>query len=259
MGSAAVAMSLDLNALRDQANSRIFLSDINEELVNTYNVLKNQPGQLVRHLTKLGRDTSETTYYKIREKSARTDLARAARLIYLNRTCFNGLYRENASGKFNVPYGKLANPTVCNKPLLLSVSRWLSFVEISQGSFETGVSDAKSGDLVYFDPPYLPLSETSHFSQYNASDFGTDDHEKLASLIRTLTRRGVRVILSNSDSAATRSIYRNCGLTLRSIRVHRNISAKSSSRIKVRELIGVSYKLSECADPVAAEKLSRGI
>jgi len=259
MGSAAVAMSLDLNASDRRSSPRIFMSDINEELVNAYEVLKRQPGQLIRRLKELEADISEKRYYEVREKSERTELGRAARLIYLNRTCFNGLYRENSSGKFNVPYGKLANPTVCNEPLLLAVSRWLSFVHISQGSFRAVVSKAKKGDLVYFDPPYLPLSETSHFSQYNASDFGTDDHEKLASLIRTLTRRGVRVILSNSDSAATRSIYRNCGLTLRSIRVHRNISAKSSSRIKVRELIGVSYKLSECADPVAAEKLSRGI
>jgi DNA adenine methylase len=259
VGSAAVAMSLDLSALSDQANSRIFLSDINEELVNTYDVLKNQPGRLIGRLEKLELDTSENTYYEIREKSMRSNLARAARLIYLNRTCFNGLYRENASGKFNVPYGKLANPTVCNKPLLLSVSRWLSFVEVSQGSFETGVDGAKHGDLVYLDPPYLPLSETSSFSQYSALDFGTSDHEKLANLIRKLTTRGVRVILSNSDSAATRRIYQNCGLTLRSIRVHRNISASSASRVKVRELIGVSYVLSECADPAAAESLSTEI
>lgn len=259
MGSAAVAMSLDLNASDRRSSPRIFMSDINEELVNAYEVLKRQPGQLIRRLKELGADISEKRYYEVREKSERTELGRAARLIYLNRTCFNGLYRENSSGKFNVPYGKLANPTVCNEPLLLAVSRWLSFVHISQGSFRAGVSRAKKGDLVYFDPPYLPLSTTSSFSQYSASDFGTDDHRELADLIAKLTKRGVRVILSNSDSKVTRQIYENCGLNLRSIRVHRNISASSASRVTVRELIGISYELADCADPVAAKKFSRAI
>ena len=259
MGSAAVAMSLDLSAQDRRTSPRIFMSDINEELVNAYDVLKHQPEQLIRRLKKLGADTSEQGYYDVRDKSERTELGRAARLIYLNRTCFNGLYRENSSGKFNVPYGKLANPTVCNKPLLRAVSRWLEFVEVSQGSFRAGVSTAKKGDLVYFDPPYLPLSTTSSFSQYSASDFGTDDHEDLAELIKSLTKRGVRVILSNSDSPTTKSIYQDCGLSLRSIPVHRNISANSASRVKVRELIGISYKLADCVDPVEAKKLSRPI
>jgi len=255
MGSAAVAMSLDLNASDLRTGPRIFMSDINEELVNAYDVLKRQPDELIRRLKKLEADVTEKRYYEVRKKSERTELGRAARLIYLNRTCFNGLYRENSSGKFNVPYGKLANPTVCNEPLLRAVSRWLSFVQVSQGSFKAGVSTAKKGDLVYFDPPYLPLSITSSFSQYSASDFGTDDHEDLAELIKRLTKKDVRVILSNSDSPTTRSIYRDCGLTLRSIRVHRNISASSASRVKVRELIGINYKLADCVGPVEAKKL----
>ena len=259
MGSAAVAMSLDLNASDRRSSPRIFMSDINEELVNAYEVLKRQPKQLIRRLKELEDDISEKRYYEVREKLERTELRRAARLIYLNRTCFNGLYRENSSGKFNVPYGKLANPTVCNEPLLLAVSQWLSFVHISQGSFRAGVSKAKKGDLVYFDPPYLPLSTTSSFSKYSASDFGTDDHEDLAELIKSLTKKGVRVILSNSDSPTTSSIYRNCGLSLRSIQVHRNISASSASRVTVREIVGTSYELADCADPVAAKKFSRAI
>jgi len=259
MGSAAVAMSLDLNAPDRRTSPRIFMSDINEELVNVYAVLKHQPEQLIKRLEQLEKDISKETYYEVRQKSERSDLGRAARLIYLNRTCFNGLYRVNSSGKFNVPYGKLTNPTVCNKPLLRTVSRWLSFVEVSHDSFRAGVSKVQRGDLVYFDPPYLPLSTTSSFSQYSASGFGTNDHEDLAGLIKSLTKKGVRVILSNSDSAATREIYRNCGLSLRSIRVHRNISARSASRVKVRELIGVSYRLADCVDPVTVERLSRAV
>lgn len=259
MGSAAVAMSLDLTQIAASAKRRIFINDVNEELVNTYLVLKHQPEQLVRRLRQLERDTSEKRYYEIREKSERTDVGRAARVIYLNRTCFNGLYRENSKGKFNVPYGRLVNPRICNEPLLNAVSKWLSFVEVSQGHFRDAVALAERDDVVYFDPPYIPLSATSSFSKYSASDFGLNEHLELSSLIKRLTRDGVSVILSNSDCETTREIYRSCGLSLRSIRVQRNIGASGTSRVKVRELVGINFDISNCKDPLHVEKVSREV
>ena len=259
MGSAAVAMSLDISQLKPTSKPYIFLSDINHELVNTYMVLKASPGRLIRRLAQMEQDTSEEMFYMVRDRKEHSQLGRAARLIYLNRTCFNGLYRENADGRFNVPYGRLINPNVCNAPLLTAVSSWLAAVNVSRHSFVAAVRKAKPGDMVYFDPPYIPLSNTSAFSKYSSSDFGIDDHHQLAGLISQLSDRGVRVMLSNSDTPLTREIYGGRGLHFRSIRVHRNISANASSRVKVSELIGVNYKLQTCANPVFAQEHSTRI
>lgn len=259
MGSAAVAMSLDLSPVVPSVENRIFINDVNEELVNVYRVLKHQPEQLIKRLRRMELDTTEKKYYEIREKQERSEIGRAARVIYLNRTCFNGLYRENSRGKFNVPYGRLVNPTVCNEPLLKAVSKWLSFVSVTQGHFRVAVEASKRNDVVYFDPPYIPLSETSSFSKYNATDFGLNDHLDLSALIERLTKRGVRVMLSNSDCEKTREIYMSSGLSLHSIRVQRNIGARGTSRVKVRELIGINYDMSDCKDPRYAAKISQKI
>jgi DNA adenine methylase len=258
-GSAAVALSLAAEIPNTSVvrGSSIFLSDLNEEIINAFLVLQRQPGDLIEKLRPLQDRNNERDFYKIRESTPSEPIARAARFIYLNRTCFNGLYRENSDGKFNVPYGHLVNPVICDEPLLRAVSQWLARVAISKRSFHSAVEMSRAGDVVYFDPPYLPLSSTSSFSQYDASGFSEVSHGALAGAIRLLRKRRVRVILSNSDCAATRDIYSSCGLTMRTVRVRRNISAKGSSRVKVRELLAFSYPLRECRDPEVVADLTR--
>ena len=258
-GSAAVTISLARENMQTSQSKKptIFLSDLNDELINAFLVLKKNPEELIQKLQKPPYRNSEEVFYKIRSQTPSDPITRAARLIYLNRTCFNGLYRENSDGKFNVPYGHLANPVICNEPLLRAVSQCLSQVHISRKSFLSAIKSARVGDVIYLDPPYIPLSPTSSFSKYDASDFNEASHEALASAIRPLEERGVRVILSNSDCARTRRIYASCKLRMRTVRVRRNISAKGTSRIRVRELLAFNYPLSECRDRSMVEGLTK--
>lgn len=258
-GSAAVALSLAAEVPQTQAlrSPSIFLSDLNDELVNVFTVLKDEPEKLIRKLKLLQERNNEDDFYAIRDEQPTDLIARAARLVYLNRTCFNGLYRENSEGKFNVPFGHLAHAVICNEPLLLEVSKLLAQIAIERRSFHSAVERAREGDVVYFDPPYLPISATASFSQYDASSFDEVSHGALAGVINRLKKRNVRVILSNSDCDDTRDIYSSCRLTMRTIRVRRNISAKGSSRIKVRELLAISYPLRECRDPNLVTALTK--
>jgi DNA adenine methylase len=174
----------------------------------------------------------------------------AARFIYLNKTCFNGLWRVNNSGKFNVPWGQLKNPKIFDEAVLKSNSKRLRAAKISNKDFQSHLTRAESGDLVYFDPPYIPISASSNFSKYSRLDFGIEDHKRLANEIKDLKNRGIFVVLSNSDTPETRRIFGKV-LHLYQIKVTRSISANSSSRLKVNEIIGTSYtvpKSSKLAD-----------
>ena len=249
VGGGAVMFSLsDVLKAPPSGRGRIVINDINTDLVETYTALRDHNVDVVEGLAALSNKLSENDYYSMRAISPESIVEKAIRLIYLNRTGFNGLYRVNSSGGFNVPWGKLKNPTVCNEPLLKSVGDWLQHVEIRSGSFISAVSDAEAGDLVYFDPPYIPLNATSSFSKYAKDDFRLTDQYALAEVIEELSQRGVRVILSNSHTSESVKIFGSV-LELRVVDVSRSIAAKSSSRGVVQEVIGLNFSVEDCSDP----------
>lgn len=235
----------------------LIASDVNGELISTYKAIKNNVEEVIAHLGVLSATDSATTYYSLRsEIIAKSDHTRqASRFIYLNRTCFNGLYRVNQGGGFNVPYAYLKNPTILNSELLRADSQWLQYVKLRHQGFELTMELAEKGDVVYLDPPYVPLSKTSSFSMYAKEDFGLVDQEILASKISQLTKKGVRIILSNSMTPQTREIFEG-SISLYSTKVRRSISASSKARVVVDEVIGLNYEIGETSDP---EKLQASV
>jgi DNA adenine methylase len=220
----------------------LFINDINPDLILTYNAIQKTPTKLMKELDRIAVKKNEVEYYRIREWNPSGNIQRAARFIYLNKTCFNGLWRVNSSGEFNVPFGKLKNPLIYDRSNILSISNRLKGATITNLPFANAVDYAKEGDLVYFDPPYIPLNVSSSFAQYAKEGFGLMDQYALAGVIEGLSNRGVNVILSNSDTKETREIFGPI-LSLHQISAPRSISAKASSRGDVKEVIGLNFKI----------------
>ena len=210
---------------------------------------------LVKRLSKLSQDTSKSAYEKIRSSSPEDEIGRAARFIYLNKTCFNGLWRVNSKGVFNVPWGKLKNPLIFDEEGLRTCGNRLKGAHITRGDFGKAAAKARKGDLVYFDPPYLPLTASASFSKYAKDDFTVEDHQRLANLIKTLTKNGVHVILSNSDTPLSREIFGPV-LTLRQVSMNRSISASGNSRKPVMEILGTNFPIPKRATLSKYEKIN---
>ena len=227
--------------------SRIHLSDTNPDLIIAYQVLRDEPLTLMKHLAKLSKHTDREAFERVRASQPDTKLDIAARFIYLNKTCFNGLWRVNSKGEFNVPWGKLQNPTIYDESILMADSNRLRGAKIAKRDFLSQLDSTKKGDLVYLDPPYIPLSSSSSFSKYSKLDFGISDHQQLANCIKLLTKRGVFVILSNSDTSDTRRIFGE-SMNLYQISVGRSISASSESRKRVHEVIATNYEVEDLSD-----------
>lgn len=228
-------------ALADQVpGSRLVINDVNPDLICAYRALQSDLPGLLRVLKKYSADTSIEAFEAMRTRKTKNNSECAARFIYLNKLCFNGLWRVNSSGQFNVPYAHLKNPNVIDEPLLTAVNARLQGAQIRQGPYVTALADAKAGDVVYFDPPYLPLNAAS-FSKYAKDDFSKLDHYALAGVVRGLTDRGVRVILSNADTPDTRQIFGNI-LDLRKLSVARSIAAAGASRQRAAEVLGYNYE-----------------
>ena len=219
------------------------ISDMNPELINAYKVVRDSVFELIEDLIILERKIDESNYYRIRADIPEDDIARAARFIYLNKTCYNGLWRVNRDGLFNVPFDKkkTINASLFSHENLIACSERLKGSTIRHCGFRSAVSKANRGDMVYFDPPYIPLTPTASFSSYSKEGFGIEDHEELASVIRDLTRRGVYVLFSNSDTPLTRKIFRD-ELTLRRLFMRRSMSAKGDKRDDVCEILGMNYR-----------------
>ncbi len=267
VGGGALTLSLaDEGVSSPIPGSRIFINDMNPDLVATYEVIRDNLEDLISSLDSIEsefkalplpnkdlgvtesleksgpRDRAEY-FYDVRASEPKNKIEIAARLIFLNKTCFNGLWRVNSKGQFNVPYGHHKNPSLYEKTNLEECSRRIQGSSITNLEFYNAVTEAKSGDLVYFDPPYIPLNPTSSFSQYSKNDFGLDDQRKLAKTISELTNKGVNVILSNSDTPLTREIFGDA-LQLRRILMSRVISASSEKRKPVYEIIGTNFPIS---------------
>jgi len=222
------------------------LSDANLELVHAYTVVKRDVEGLIRLLErheKRYRKAPVNYYYKLR--SARTDneLESAARFIALNKTCYNGLYRVNRSGKFNVPKGRYANPAICDRKQLRNASIALnaSGAKIAACDYKQALKKAREGDFVYLDPPFYPLSATAHFVAYTRKGFDEKDQIELAQVFRELDRKGCKVLLSNSDTELTRELYSEFDQS--SSAVLRAISCKGSRRTGYCELLVHNYSL----------------
>ncbi len=236
LGGGAVYFHLSQNREFQKA----FISDYNPELTNCYKMVQKEPKKLLALLSKMRNDKHLFYKERARDVSQLTDLERAARLIYLNRTCFNGLYRVNSQGQFNVPFGRYKNPRIADAGNLMAASAVLQNAAIHTGSFEGLVSKAKRGDFVYFDPPYQPVSRTASFTSYTKNSFNLADQARLARLAAHLHERGVLVMVSNSDTEEIRDLYKSFDLTI--VKAARAINCRADGRGVVNELVLRSYK-----------------
>ena len=211
------------------------LSDVNRELVETYLAIRNDVDNVIRALSRHQPD--EAHYYKVRAQSA-AGLSleeSAARTIFLNKTCFNGLYRVNRRGEFNVPFGRYRNPKFCDPENLSRVAESLQRAELHIQSVFDISRRVRRGDLVYFDPPYDPVSKTSSFTAYAKDGFGREEQIRLAELFARLAKRGVHVVLSNSDTPFIQDLYK--GFRIDRVYARRAINARADRRGPVGELI----------------------
>lgn len=189
---------------------RAVLSDTNRELMNVWRVVQSDPRALIKELRKRRYTYDKAVFLRIREEDpdGMDPVRMAARTVYLNKTCFNGLYRVNSDGKFNTPFGRYKDPVICDAENIRAVSELLQDgVEILEQDFRRAVSSAGRGDAVYFDPPYIPISDTSNFDKYTASGFGPEKHEALCEIFASLAAEGVRVVLSNSSAPDSLRLY----------------------------------------------------
>jgi DNA adenine methylase len=216
------------------------IGDINQELTTTLKCIRNNVGELILHLSVFERlhiSYNKDFFLDLRARSPVTAVAIAARFITLNRLGFNGLYRVNKSGGFNVPYGKWAlTPKVCDGANLRACSAALKHTTILHGEFSEIVLSAKRGDFVYFDPPYWPVSKTANFTSYTTDGFSSEDQERLRDVAAKLKSRGVRVLLSNADVPQVRKLYKH-GFEIRRVEARRSINNDSTKRGPVGELL----------------------
>jgi DNA adenine methylase len=227
--------------------NKVILSDTNEELINCFVVVRDKPYELIELLSNHRKKHSKDYYYAVRSiESDRLDsVSKAARLIYLNKTCFNGLYRVNSKGQFNVPMGHYENPCIFDKNILFQASRLLQGVHLRVMSFEKVLDLSEKDDFIYFDPPYIPLSKTSSFTQYSKGSFSAKEQKRLSEVFSILDLRGCFVMLSNSDHALTRELYRDYEKNIAIVKAKRMINSIGSKRGAINEVVVTSYDTSE--------------
>ncbi len=219
------------------------LADGNEELVDAYRAVREDVEKVIRHLREHAREYHACQggeraryYYEVRDDSRPWSRAgKAARLIFLNKTCFNGLYRVNAQGKFNVPHGRHDNPRILDRKGLREAFKALACAELRAEDFGDACARAQPGDFVYLDPPYQPLSETSLFTSYTKDGFGEEEQSRLRDVFHDLTARGVPALLSNSDHVDIRALYED--YKIEEVSMGRNINSKVTERTPISELL----------------------
>lgn len=227
------------------------INDFNDELINTYLVVRDDVDSLIHLLKKHELNNSSDYYYQMRawdrtgELQKRSNTERAARFIYLNKTGFNGLFRVNSQGQINVPYGHYKNPTIFNEKVLHAVSLYLnrSSASIFNGDYYDAIKSAKKGDFVYLDPPYAPISEDKQsFVDYTLNGCGREEQERLRDVFNELTKRGVNAMLSNSKVQLIEDLYKEYQETTRTVTATRNINSNSAGRGRVDEVLIMNYK-----------------
>lgn len=219
------------------------INDANSELVNLYEIIKQQPEELIE--TALAHPITAKHFYYLRSQDRSPGLTtlsaldRAARIIYLNKTCFNGLFRVNSQGYFNVPFGNYTDPTIVNEEVIRAVSQYLNEanIQISNDDFEDAVAGAGPGDFIYLDPPYDPMSDTSSFTGYNFTSFGREEQRRLKGVCDDLHERGCQLLLSNSATDFIKSLYDEDKYTVIEVAANRNINSVGTGRGKINELL----------------------
>jgi DNA adenine methylase len=222
------------------APRRAVLADSNSDLIGLYTCLARDVAGVIRRLEHHREEHCEAHYYATRTRwndreQTWSSADRAATFIYLNKTCFNGLWRVNRSGAFNVPIGRYTDPPICVPDALQAASALLRRATLRCGDYREAVADARRGDFLYFDPPYDPLTPTANFTSYTAGSFGPDDQRALADTARSLVARGCRVMLSNSDTPFIRSLYK--GFHIDRVKCSRAINSNAAKRGEVDEVI----------------------
>jgi len=231
LGGGAVFFSLD--SLKDS-----YLNDSNKEIITLYEVVRDDVSSLIKSLDILSLKYSEKFYYELRSEIPSIKLDRAARTLFLNKTGFNGLYRQNSKGIFNVPYGKRAKcPALYDKDNILSVSERLKNASLFSLDFEKIIDKSNVGDFVYCDPPYEPLSSTSSFNAYQKGGFSQDEQKRLKETCLKASKRGATVLISNSSADFIKSLYSDCEVHIISAR--RSINSNGNSRGNVDEVLVV--------------------
>ena len=233
----------------DLRPKKAYLNDINAALVATYLAIKKKPSKIISELAKLQGSyrrksvvAREEMYYAIRHEYNQlpaSNIKKCIYLVFLNKTGYNGMYRENSKGEFNIPFGKYENPRILDEENLLAVSRLLKNAVISSSSFATVVRKAKRGDLVYFDPPYHPINETSKFTNYSVDGFSEVDQIALRDLFIELHKKKCFLMLSNSYTPFIRELYK--GFRQETVDANRAINCKASGRGKIKELVILNY------------------
>ncbi|AET31282.1 DNA methyltransferase (plasmid) [Leuconostoc mesenteroides subsp. mesenteroides J18] len=230
--------------------SKTTINDFNSELTNTYIVVKENVDELIEKLKVHQANNTSEYYYEIRswdrsdEIKAKSDIERAARFIYLNKTGFNGLFRVNSQGQINVPYGRYKNPAIVNEEVLKSVSAYLNKakVKILNGDYAKALTGVKSGDFIYLDPPYAPISDDKQsFVGYTLNGFNNYDQERLRNTFNDLTEKGAYVMMSNSSVPLIHELYADYADTTVIVKASRNINSKGSERDKVDEVLIMNY------------------
>ncbi len=230
--------------------TRAIINDKSWALINCYRVIRDKRllRQLIGDLSKHIND--ETYYYNIRNADRTEEfkgwsrVRKASRTIYLNKTCFNGLFRVNSQGHFNVPFGRYRHPRILDEEVLTAVGSYLrdNDITIRCSDFARAVRDAKEGDFVYFDPPYHPASDTASFTDYDAGGFGPHDQIRLKRLFDKLTKRGCKCMLSNSDTPFIRELYSEYADTTIYVSAIRAINSNGAGRGKVGEVLVMNYE-----------------
>lgn len=235
------ALFFELTRLGILYGKKAYLFDANAELINTYQTVQKHPKKLLKQLADFQSKHSKEFYYSVREmdrdagfKKLPNDV-RAARFIYLNKTCFNGLWRVNSKGHHNVPIGSYKNPIIYDAELIMSASAALQNAEIMHADFAKVLEFADKGDFVYFDPPYYPLNATSSFTAYHENAFLDDEQKRLFEVFEKLAKKNVSVMHSNSDTEFIKELYK--GYDIEFVEVNRFINSKSSGRGKINEII----------------------
>ena len=230
------------------------INDSNKELINCYKVIKDSLDELMEELSKDKYSNSETSYYEMRDLDRSTkkyeilsEVEKAARIIYLNKTCYNGLFRVNSQGQFNVPFGRYKNPSILDNAVLRAVNKYLNrdTIELLNQDFAEAVKDANTGDFVYLDPPYDPVSQTASFTGYDVNGFNRDEQERLKEEFDALHKRGCKVMLSNSCTDFILDLYKDYQDTIIKVRATRSINSNALKRGMVDEVLVLNYEIQD--------------
>ncbi|MEG4058976.1 MULTISPECIES: DNA adenine methylase [unclassified Microcoleus] len=230
------------------------INDSNKELINCYEVIRDSLDELMEELSNDKYSNSETSYYQMRDLDRSTkkyellsEVEKAARIIYLNKTCYNGLFRVNSQGQFNVPFGRYKNPNFLDDAVLIAVNKYLNSNNITllNQDFKDAVKDAKKGDFVYFDPPYDPVSETASFTGYDVNGFNRDEQKRLKEEFDALHKRGCKVMLSNSCTDFILDLYKDYQDTIIKVRATRSINSNALKRGMVDEVLVLNYEIKD--------------